>query len=87
MKQEQKPEKKKEITKSLFSYPFAAEVQEVTGRAGSRGELTLVRCKIMEGRDQGKVISRNVKGPVRIKDILMLRETEIEAKKSKKGRK
>ena len=76
---------KQESGKVLFSPAFPAVVEEVIGRTGARGEITQVRCKIMEGRDSNKVITRNVKGPVRVKDILMLRETEIEARKMMKG--
>ena len=64
-----------------FSYAVPARIEEIIGRTGTRGEAIQVRCKIMDGRDKNKVLRRNVKGPIRIGDILMLRETEIEAQK------
>ena len=62
-----------------FSSAVPARVEEVVGRTGTRGEAIQVRCKILDGRDQNKTIRRNVKGPIQLGDILMLRETEIEA--------
>jgi len=69
------------IEKLSSEGPINAVVEELVGRTGARGEVTQVICKILSGRNSGKSMRRNVKGPVKIGDLLTLRETEIEARR------
>ncbi len=57
-----------------------AEIVKIIGRTGIYGEVIQVMCKILDGRNQGRVIRRNVKSPVQEGDVLELREDEREAK-------
>jgi len=75
-------EKKGAIT---FSFATPAKVEEIIERTGTRGEAIQVRCRILDGRDKNKILRRNVRGPIQVNDILMLRETEIEARRLKKS--
>ncbi|HII97845.1 MAG TPA: 30S ribosomal protein S28e [Methanoregula sp.] len=58
-----------------------AEVIEVVGSTGMHGEAMQVKCRILDGNNKGRIITRNTVGPIREGDIIMLLETEREAKK------
>ena len=68
-------------TKRQEQAPSPAVVQEIVGRTGFRGEVTQVKVKLLQGDSKGKTMRRNVKGPIRVNDVLMLRETEIEVRR------
>ena len=57
----------------------AAEVIEIVGKTGMHGEAMQVKCRIQDGGNQGRIITRNVLGPVREGDVLQLRETQRDA--------
>ncbi len=61
-----------------------AKVLEILGRTGVRGEVIQVRCEVMDGKEAGKVLVRNVRGPVRVGDTLHLLETIMQARRAEK---
>ncbi len=61
---------------------FLAEVVGVEhNRTGIYGEIKQAMCKIMEGRDKGRVIRRNFAGRIKKGDLIRLPDTTREDKR------
>ena len=58
-----------------------AEVITVVGRTGMHGESTQIKCKILEGENEGRIITRNCIGPIRVGDVIVLLGTDREVRR------
>ena len=54
-----------------------AKIIEILGEQGHRS-VKKIRCKVIEGDEEGKILVRNIRGPVREDDIVHIKETEME---------
>jgi small subunit ribosomal protein S28e len=64
---------------------YLAEIVDINEdvKTGIYGEIYLVSCKIMEGKDKGRIIRRTMLGPARRGDMIRLPETSKEAREIK----
>ena len=59
----------------------SAVVIQLLGRMGVKG-LSRVRLKVIDGNDKDKILTRNVVGPVRKDDVIVIKDTTMDTSSS-----
>lgn len=83
---EQASAQQEQYQKPQFQFSgFLAEIVEVNNKVktGMYGEVYQVTCRILEGKDKGRIIRRNQIGPIRKGDVIRLPDTSREAREIK----
>ncbi|MGC8568370.1 MAG: 30S ribosomal protein S28e [Candidatus Micrarchaeia archaeon] len=85
---EEKPAQSQQNQSTQQSQEFKGYLAEIVDvdrkhKTGIYGEIYTVSCKVLEGRDKGRVIRRNMLGPVKPKDVVRLVDTSREAREIK----
>ncbi len=80
--QEQVSKVQKDVKEEVKRFEgYLAEVVEVNpNRTGIYGEIKQAMCRVLEGRDTGRVIRRNVSGRIKVGDKIRLPDTTREDK-------
>jgi small subunit ribosomal protein S28e len=68
-----KPQKK---STAVVDGATPGQIVKVFKKVGLYGECYQVLVRVLEGRDKGNLLRRNVRGPVKENDVLMLKESE-----------
>ncbi len=63
--------------------PIIATVSEILGRTGSRGGVTQCRVLVIQKGRNPRQVTRNVIGPIKKGDKIVLLEAEREARRMK----
>lgn len=63
----------------------AAEVVQIMETLGIKG-VRRVRCRVVEGGDRNRIVTRNISGPVRLGDVILIKDSgfDIDSKLMKK---
>ena len=75
---------KKQRSSTTDRFQCYARVIQIIGRTGLTGEILQCKVRVLDGKDKNRIITRNIKGPVRKDDIIILRESDREAKRIRK---